>query len=303
VAHALHLVDKAVACGIARRLSDGRAVFDSSCPGFPTVILTRGDGFPTEHARVVAVFHRLFTGQPGPAVHLDYNGTEWEHAQSALTQFMRALDLIPRSVTHLPAIHGMVVARGGALSSSQDEPPMIDDLVSALTDSPEIGSVLGDDDPSGAYRAVAADIVIKAFFLSTARAKPLIYSWDRLVDQTANRGWTVARAWCRHLPEAGAAHHVPQAEAVGVDSSCLRASHDPTDPDYRVAVLQAEAFPLELSKSLEPDGDIDLSHLISYLVLTARRLLDAPPGSARCQVSHAALRSSLGLLGFRTHPD
>ena len=118
-------------------------------------------------------------------MHVDFNGTEWEHAQAALAELMVALGLIPATVVHRPTIHGMVLVEGAPLSSSRDEPPLIDDLLAALARSPEIADVVG-----GADRAdradvcpeVAADLVIKTFFLSTARAKPLLYSWDRLLD-------------------------------------------------------------------------------------------------------------------------
>ena len=287
LAHAVRIVDAAVERGVARRLPDGRVVFDSNCAGFPQVVLRRSDGFPTEHARVVAVFDRLFAEQPGPLVHVDYNGTEWEHAQAALTEFMAAMGLVPITVVHRPTIHGMVCVEGAELSSSRDEPPLIDDLLDAVVGSPRVTEVVGAADGAGACRAVVADLVVKTFFLSSARVKPLVYSWARLLDPATNPGWTVARAWCRHESGAGARSD---------------RSHNPADPAYRLAVLQAQTLPLELTKSIEPGGDVDLSHLVSFLVHTARRLLDAPPGSAQAAVERSTLRRCLELLGFRITP-
>ena len=66
-------------------------------------------------------------------------------------------------------------------------------------------------------------------------------------------------------------------------------------------MLQAQTLPLEVAKSIERAGDVDLTHLTSFLVLTARRLLEAPPGSARAQVTRATLRGCLALLGFRSN--
>lgn len=282
VARALDLVDLALDRGVARRLDDGRVVFDSDCPGFPTVVLTRSDGFPTEHARVVAVFHRLFTEQIDPVIHLDYNGTEWEHAQRALSELMQALKLIPPHVVHRPSIHGMVLVDGAALSSSQDEPPLVDDLLEALVASPEIAAVVGPDDPAGTGRLAAADIVLKTFFLAPALAKPLVYSWERLLDPAGNAGWAVAGAWCC---QKGGGHD---------------RDHDPTDRDYRLAVLQAESLPLEVAKSIGPAGDVDLSHLTRFLALSAGRLLDAPLRTTRAQITRATLQRCLGLLGYRS---
>src|SRR5439155_17439893 len=239
------------------------------------------------HGRVVAVCDRLFAEQPGPLVHVDYNGTEWEHAQAALTEFMAAMGLVPITVVHRPTIHGMVCVEGAELSSSRDEPPLIDDLLDAVVGSPRVTEVVGAADGAGACRAVVADLVVKTFFLSSARVKPLVYSWARLLDPATNPGWTVARAWCRHESGAGARSD---------------RSHNPADPAYRLAVLQAQTLPLELTKSIEPGGDVDLSHLVSFLVHTARRLLDAPPGSAQAAVERSTLRRCLELLGFRITP-
>jgi hypothetical protein len=278
---AVRLVDDAVARGIARRADDGRVVFDSTVPGFPTVVLSRSDGFPTEHARVVATFHRLFLAQAGPAIHLDFNGTEWEYAQAALTELMEALDLIPAPVAHVPAIHGMVVAGGAALSSGVDEPPLIDDLLAELVASPEIAVVCDGHDPG-----VAADLVLKTFFLSTPLAKPLVWSWDRLMDPQSNPGWAVARAWCRDDLAARAGTGQQPGEA--------------TDPHYRRAVIQSQTVPLEVAKCIEASGRVDLSHVTSLLVLSARRLLETDPGSGAARVGRATVRRGLDLLGLRT---
>ncbi|HEY7071526.1 MAG TPA: hypothetical protein VH479_15465, partial [Acidimicrobiales bacterium] len=169
--------------------------------------------------------------------------------------------------------------------SGVDEPPLIDDLLAALVASPEIAAVRGRHEPDA-----AADLVLKTFFLATPLAKPLVWSWDRLMDPQVNPGWAVARAWCRDEPRSRPSTAQPPDGGAG----------EAADPHYRRAVLQAQTVPFEVAKCVEASGHVDLSHVTSLLVLSARRLLETDPGSGAARVGRATVRRGLDLLGLRT---
>ena len=266
------LVERGLAEGVLQRADDGRVVFRGP-QEFRNIVFARSDGFPTEHARVVAVFHRIFVEDAHALVHLDWNGREWEPAQRALKRFMGLMCLIPPNVAHVPLIHGMVSVDGAELSSSGGQPALIDELLDRLVDHPSVAA-LAQAPQGGLDREAAAEIVVKCFFLFARTARPLEYSWDRLVDAERNPGWLVARALC----EAGT-EVVP---AV------------PERPAYRRAVMLAEALPLKLAKAVER---LDLGPLTSHAAKTAEFICQTNDPSAR-GTARAALRMAIRCLGI-----
>jgi arginyl-tRNA synthetase len=278
VAEALNLVQRGLDEAVLTRLDDGTVVYDSGRQEFRRIVLARSDGFPTEHARVVAVFHRILTHFPGGCVHIDWNGTEWEPAQAVLALLMRALALIPDDSVHHPMFHGMVLFDGEALSSSVNEPILIDALLDRVR-ADAATAALAAPDGGAADAEVITQLVIKAFFMCAPVTKPLHFSWARLMSPMTNPGWLIARAWARASAARG-----PDLRGA---SACAGA--------YRTAVLQALAYPREL---LAATREVRLSGLTGFLVHYATRYLEAPASPRLDLLSKAVLARSFESLGL-----
>jgi arginyl-tRNA synthetase len=281
VEHAVSILRWGVRQGILRELLDGSVVFDSGRPEFRRIVLLRPDGFPTEYARVVAVFHRIFTEPHTRLVHVDWNGTEWAPAQAVLEELMRRLDLIPEQVEHRMLFHGMVLQDGAAMSSSRPSAVLIDEVIDMLRRSREVVDLAGGSADT-VSPGVVADLVLRAFFLCAPLAKPLAYSPARLLDPAGNPGWTIAKAWCR-----------AQAQSRPGPAPSPDPAHDPS---YRLAVLQGQAFAIELHRTA---ATLHLPHLTRFLVRYADGYLSAGAGCRTARVAQTVLAGALRSLGFR----
>lgn len=280
VGHALDLIERGLREGLLERLDDGMVIYNTGRDEFKKIVLQRSDGFPTEHGRVLAVFHHIFREHPEGCVHIDWNGTEWEPAQTVLKDLLHALSLIPRNSVHSPVFHGMVLFDGEKMSSShQREPVLVDELLEQLRHSPEV-SALADAYQSCVAPHVIADIVLKGFFLCEPVSKPLTYSWDRLIDSATNQGWSMASAWCR-----------ANSRAPGVDDE-LDSGHQPA---YRLAVMQAQSFPQVLAHATRK---VQPGSLTRFVIHFCDRYLTSAPTSRLNPVALSVLSAALNSLGF-----
>lgn len=276
---AVSLLRTGVQKGILTRLEDGMVVYHTGREEFRTLVLARSDGFPTEHGRVLAVFHRLFLDRSDGCVHIDWNGTEWEPAQAAIADVMRSLSLIPPHTEHRPVFHGMVLTGGDKMSSHRKGPVLIDDFIAEVRASNAI-KALAEGCGSQVDPAVLSDQVIKGFFLFPAIPKPLAYSWERLMDPESNRGWTVARAWAR---------------AFSTSETGPAASPDIAGPSYRFAVLHAHGFAAEQAAAVRK---LQVSGVTAWLLQFCEKYLAAPPSAGLDRVARTILRQGLRTIGF-----
>jgi arginyl-tRNA synthetase len=280
VEDALSLIRRGLDEDVLTRLADGMVVYDTGRDEFRRLVVARSDGFPTEHARVVSVFHRVLTHFRGGCVHIDWNGTEWEPAQAVLTLLMRSLALIPDDSVHHSVFHGMVLFDGEELSSSVNEPILIDELLDRVHASAAIDA-LAATAPAEASAEILTQIVIKAFFLCAPVTKPLHFSWSRLMSPKTNPGWLIARAWAR----ASAAGGIPGRNAP--------AHAGP----YRTAVLQALAYPRDLRAATR---DLRLSGLSRFLIHCCERYVEAQACPRLDLLTKTMLARSFEGLGLST---
>ena len=261
------LVDRALTAGVAERIPDGRVVYVTGREELATVVLRRSDGFPTEHARIVAVFEDVL-GRAGDAVNIEINGTDWFPGQTVLGELMCRLGIMPSGVEHRPIYHGLVLANETQLSSSGADPVLADDVVAALRASREVAAIDGVPAP------VVADVVLKVFLLTTPILRSVTYSWPRLVNPSANPAWGVARAWA--------------ASVSGGD----RIARD--DAAYRLAVLRAHALPGAVEDTLDR---LDPSLLTRFVVqLAGGDLLDASDDRVH-RILRTVLATAFDVLG------
>lgn len=246
---------------------------------YPVMPLTRADGFPTHHLRVVAMWRDMMIDEEGSAlIHL--SGDEWkahvQHVEELLGRLEPALPVLPSQ--HV--LHGMVSSEvDGELSSSKGTAQLIDQLLDELVGRPEVAAVAREGQPLvGAEDLVA--MAVLGFCLDKPVVKGLILPpAERLLDPAANTGWRVALAWAKAWDPAndGAADPAPE------------------DSDYRHIVLQSQIHRRNLAVALE---GLDLLKYVRYLSHLSEWYLERGGEPRVGRVMRAILGSGLDALGL-----
>lgn len=257
----------------------GTVAYMTGDDSYPVMPLTRADGFPTHHLRVVAMWRDMMIDEEGAdLIHL--SGDEWaahvQHVEELLGRLEPELPVLPSR--HI--LHGMVSSEvDGELSSSKGTAKLIDELLDELVARPEVTAVARDGETLvGAEDLVA--IAVLGFCLDKPPVKGLILPpTDQLVDPDANSAWRIALAWAKAW----------EARNDGA------ADPAPNDSDYRHIVLQSQIHRRNLSVALE---SLDLLKYYRYLAHLSEWYLerDADPRVGR--VMRPILVSGLGALGL-----
>ncbi|MBB4663281.1 arginine--tRNA ligase [Conexibacter arvalis] len=257
----------------------GTVAYMTGDDSYPVMPLTRADGFPTHHLRVVAMWRDMMIDEEGAdLIHL--SGDEWaahvQHVEELLGRLEPELPVLPSR--HI--LHGMVSSEvDGELSSSKGTAKLIDELLDELVARPEVAAVARDGEALvGAEDLVA--IAVLGFCLDKPVVKGLILPpIEQLVDPEANSAWRIALAWAKAW----------EARNDGA------ADPAPADSDYRHIVLQSQIHRRNLSVALE---SLDLLKYYRYLAHLSEWYLerDADPRVGR--VMRAILVSGLGALGL-----
>ena len=159
--------------------------------------LTRADGFPTHHLRVVAMWRDMMLAEQGSdLIHL--SGDEWKahviHAEELLTELEPELRVLPS----LHIVHGMVSSEvDGELSSSKGTAQLVDELLDELAARPEVRALARDGEP-----LLSADDLVAIAVLGYCLDKPVhkglvMPSVDHFLDPDHNTGWRIALAWAK----------------------------------------------------------------------------------------------------------
>lgn len=246
------LMEHGVHAGILRREPDGTVVYESGREEFEKMVLVRNDGFPTEHARLLGVYYRMFQEWRESRHYIDLSGTEWQPASVLHTELLHRLRPELIFDTHILLFHGMVTLRNAKMSSSEGGAPLIDDLLDELSAVEQVRALAATT--SGQVSADhIATMLIKSFFLCRPHMKPMEFSWDLLL-QPDNPGWAIARAWC----DVNNPAHRPGA----------------FDPDaYRLAVIRSQDFHRNVAGAA---STLSLANLASFLLHFCEDYLASP---------------------------
>ncbi len=274
---ARQVVSRGLDLGIYRGDRDGGIVFETGKREYPTMPLVRGDGFPTEHMRLAAIWYDLQDGDPGLDRCLHVMGDEWVAPITTRELMLRRLRPCPLYDVYDKLAYGMVSYRGSRMKSSLGHGVLIDELLDRLVADPGI-SRLSSRSGGRAAPEVLARIALAGFFLGRRAAEPVEFSWEGLLDGERNPGWRWAEAWVRVEP----------------DGSHGGGGPAPDDPRYRFAVLASQLFRRRLRLTV---STYDLLPLARYLTRLAMWYLDADAGRLH-RVLHAPLRAGLGSLGL-----
>jgi len=269
----------ALEAGIVRRSADGAVISHEREDGH--LLLHRPDGFPTTHMRCMGMWHLTGRELLAGATSLALVGDEWEplvqQGPAILADLAAGGEIHP---THW-VVHGMVRSgKGAAMKSSGGAPWLVDQLLDDLVADPRLREHAHERAPAERLAAIAAlGICIDAH---PRKALPL--EREMLLDERANAGWTLARAWARAWQPRFDGEPAPA----------------PADPDYRSLVLRSQLHRRLAERSLRA---LDVRPLLGMHVHAAEWLLaqeDPSPSVARAM--RGLLECGMRALGLVPDP-
>ena len=238
--------------------------------------LTRADGFPTHHLRVVAMWRDMMLGEPEGTDLIHLSGDEWKahviHAEELLGRLEPGRRVLPS--THV--VHGMVSSEvDGELSSRKGTAQLVDALLDELAARPEVKALAREDVP-----LLGADDLVAMAVLGFCLDKPVhkglaMPPVDGFLDPEHNTGWRLALAWAKAWDPANDGPADPA----------------PEDSDYRHIVLQAQLHRRNLAVALE---GLDLLKYVRYVGHLSEWYLAGDHAPRVGRVMRAILVSGLG---------
>jgi arginyl-tRNA synthetase len=273
IPHASAMMEEGLEAGILEREETGAVVYRTDRPQYPTMVLMREDGFPTEHARLLGAYDHilddLYDGEP----YMEVCGIEWEPSITVLCELHERLRPGPRNETHVRAYHASVTAADGEkIGSSLGNAMWLDDFLDEVAAGPGVSGL--EELGAGAVgREELADILVRGAFLAAPVSRPLAFAPRAVVEGRPGPGRTIAEAWC-----------IAQ-QAGGPGEGQL--------PMARTAVMQSQQYRRSLRRTVERH---DVTSLSRYLVSLSEACLAAPaPGPSAAPVLTRVL-NSLGFL-------
>ncbi len=265
------LVVEGLGRGLFEREATGGVVYRTGRPEYATMVLLRADGFPTEYARLLGVYDRIFEDIAPGEVHIEVVGSEWQQPSTVMRELLAMLRQRFRSEAFVLAFHGLVTAGGQKMGSSTGVVTWIEDFLDEVAAGP--GVLALEELAGGAVgREELADLVMRGTFLCSPTARPLAFQLEHLVEGRPGPGWTIAEAWCR---------------------AQRSRRQDPAAPVARTAVVQSQLYRHSLHRAVEK---LDVAGLAGYLLGLCEACLAAPePGPAAAPMLRGVMRS----LGFR----
>ncbi|HEX7290678.1 MAG TPA: arginine--tRNA ligase [Conexibacter sp.] len=244
---------------LVRRSADGAVISHERDDGH--LLLHRPDGFPTTHMRCMGMWHLTGRELLAGATSLALVGDEWEPLVQQGPAILEGLaaggEVHP---THW-VVHGMVTSASGAIKSSGGAPWLVDQLLDDLVGDPRLRAHAHERAPAERLAAIAA----LGICLDCHPRKALPLAPEMLLDERANAGWTLARAWARAWD--------PHFDGAP--------SPDPGHDDYRSLVLRSQLHRRLAERSLRA---LDVRPLLGMHVHAAEWFLaqeDPSPSVAR----------------------
>ncbi len=262
----------------------GTVAYMTGDDNYPVMPLTRADGFPTHHLRVVAMWRDMMLGEPAGTDLIHLSGDEWKAHVIYTEQLLGKLEPGVRVLPSMHVVHGMVSSEvDGELSSSKGTAALVDDLLDQLAARPEVAALARDDLPQLAPDDLVARAVL-GFCLDKPAPKGLVMPpVEGFLDAERNVGWRAALAWARAWDPANDGEPDPA----------------PDESDYRHIVLQAQIHRRNLAVALE---GLDLLKYLRYVGHLSEWYLAEDRSPRVGRVMRAILLSGLGALGLLRAP-
>jgi arginyl-tRNA synthetase len=261
--------------GVLEHEESGAVVYRTGRSEYTTMVLLRRDGVPTEYARLLGTYHRVFGAVVPDALYVEVAGDEWQQCTAALRDLLRLLPDGPHDDAYLWTFHGSLTVSGRKMGSRTGEVVWIDDLLDEVASGPGVLALEELAEGSVGPEEIA-DVLVRGTFLCAPTARPLAFSLQDLVEGRPGPGQTIAEAWCRARR---AQLEEPPAQVAQVAQVA------------RTLVVQSQLYPQALARAAEK---LDAASLATYLLGLAEACLEAQqPGLAAAPVLGRVL-SSLG---------
>jgi arginyl-tRNA synthetase len=271
------LLQAALERGLVTHDDDEALVYETGQPDYPQLPLGRPDGFPTQNLRTLTIWHTLMRELPGETV-VHLSGSEWTAHAIYLEDLLGRLEPELAVYPTVNLVHGMVSADDGVVTSVGGDPILLDEIFDALAGRDELRALALAEDRGCGPDDLAAMALLGAC-LDRPLHKPLTLAPARLLDEEANTGWTLARAWARACDPA--------------NDGAVELSLD--DPAYRFLVVRSQLHRRLVALAAER---YDVLLLVRFLVHLSRWYLETPSSPAAARVMRTLLRAGLGALGL-----
>ena len=183
--------------GVFVREPRGTIAYMTGDDNYPVMPLTRADGFPTHHLRVVAMWRDMMLGEPEDTDLIHLSGDEWKAHVIYTEELLARLEPGVRVLPSLHIVHGMVSSEvDGELSSSKGTAQLVDELLDELAGRPEVRARAREGEP-----LMAADDLVAIAVLGFCLDKPV------------HKG--LAMPLGRALPRPGPQHRLADRARVG----------------------------------------------------------------------------------------
>jgi arginyl-tRNA synthetase len=270
------VVAEGLASGLIVKAASGATLFPTGDEEFPNLLITRTDGFPTQHLRYIATWRAIGPELDGART-VGVWGSEWGPLAKYNRMLLAGLDPDRRPNPETAIIHGMVTLGSEVISSSTGVAFLIDTLLDEIEAAPEVVALC--DEHERCQAAVVARTVAIGFFLAIPPGKKLSFSLAQMLDNQINVGWALARAWATAWDPAYDGIPDPQVE----------------DPDYRFLVVRSQAYRRLVLRSLY---EVEPTYLARYLLHLSRWFCTVEPSPATARAMRTVLAEGSAALGF-----
>jgi tRNA synthetases class I (R) len=276
------LVRDGVASGLLEREPGGAVVYDTGEERYPRLLLSRRDGFPTQHLRHLAAWREtrpLFDGQRSIVVVGDEWGPLGRYCRELLARLDPGCELHPTQTL----THGMVDVAGEVVTSASGDALLIDDLLDALAGRAETTALC--ECTGGCEPELVATMTALGYFLGQPPRKRTTLTLADLLHDGKSIGWSLAQAWASAWEPAHDGAPDPRLD----------------DEAYRYAVVQAQRHRRLLGKCLD---ELEPLPLVRFHFHLARWFAGVEPTAPLARVMRTILRSGAEALGIASgHGD
>jgi hypothetical protein len=267
---------RVLAAGVASTTDDGAIVYETGREEYPRLLLTRPDGFDTQHMRYVGIWHAtadLFHETRS----IQVIGDEWQPLVDYGSEILRLIAEDGVGHPRLCLVHGMLTVEGDVMKSSLGGAWLLDDLLDEIAAHEAFRALLARHDRVSERELTA--IAALGHCLTRATAKPLDILRADICNAENNLGWAMASAWMEAWD--------PRYDGT--------ADPRPEDPHYRFVVVQSQAHRGLVRRAFDEHDIHSLARSYGHL---SRWFLSIEPSAPLARAMRVVLGTGLAALGL-----
>lgn len=267
--------------GIFVQLDDGAVAYPTGREDYGQLLLTRTDGFPTEHMRAIPLWASLQEEGRDFEASIHVMGNEWLSTTELREELIRKFEPCPLYDHYHKIGHGMVALNGSKMKSSTGDALLIDDLIERLVKHRSVANISLISDSIISPETIAR-ISILGYFLSSQAQDSVDFAWEKFVDPSLNPGMILATAW---------------AEVHQRERFVLVEDNADVSENLRYVILQSHRLKGFVERSIE---NYDPRHLVRFLCRVAGWYLEEQRDPSITVALRHLLGMGLEVLGIHT---